>query len=165
MLRNIPHPRKNRKIKILKEDPRLSYTRKYIYIYVYVRFKSSRRIIFFPSSHPSISPLCIFVYSAPFLPASRLWSLSLEEQPPFLLPLPLPRVHDPWYTKSQADAKRLERRGEKPCAGVHQPWMIELVACWTRGLLNPWPTCVRASRCVDATMHWVIRYFLPFLKY
>lgn len=90
MLRNIPHPRKNRKIKILKEDPRLSYTRKYIYIYihVYVRFKSSRRIIFFLLSHPSISPLCIFVYSAPFLPASRLWSLSLEEQPPSPPPPP-----------------------------------------------------------------------------
>lgn len=54
MLRNIPHPRKNRKIKILKEDPRLSYTRKYIYIYihVYVKFKSSRRIIFSPRPTP-----------------------------------------------------------------------------------------------------------------
>lgn len=68
---------------------------KYI-LKIYVRFKSSRRIIFFSSSHPlpfSISPLCIFVYSAPLLPASRLWSLSLEEQPTPSLIRP-PTIHE-----------------------------------------------------------------------
>lgn len=66
MLRNILHPRKNREIKILEEDSRLSYTWKYIYIYTFVRFKSSRRIISLLSSHP---------YPPLFFPSSSSFTL------------------------------------------------------------------------------------------
>lgn len=39
--------------------------------------------------------------------------------------------------------------------------MIELVACWTRGLLNPWPTCICVSVCVwvDTSMLLCIGWF------
>lgn len=154
---------------------RLKYLRKiqgwailekiYIYIYTHVRFKSSRRIIFFSSSHPppfSISPLCIFVYSAPLLPASRLWSLSLEEQPtPSLSPLRPPTIYE---VTGRCETLR-ETRRKTLCRGS----AVDDRACC---LLDAWPfksvadvymcVCVCVSGYVDATMHWVIRYLSSF---
>lgn len=131
---------------------------KYI-LKIYVRFKSSRRIIFFSSSHPlpfSISPLCIFVYSAPLLPASRLWSLSLEEQPTPSLIRP-PTIHE---VIGRCETLR-ETRRKTLCRGS----AVDDRACC---LLDAWPfksvadvymcVCVCVSGYVDATMHWVIRY-------
>lgn len=120
-------------------------------IYIYVRFKSSRRIIFFSSSHPlpfSISPLCIFVYSAPLFPASRLWSLSLEEQPTPSLIRP-PTIHE---VIGRCETLR-ETRRKTLCRGS----AVDDRACC---LLDAWPfkSVADVHMCV-CVCEWIRRCY------